>query len=134
MRRVDSKKVLNGVFIGVLATVLIIYALVIISLFVWATYTSFKSSIEYSISSYALPKKWLLKNYTTAFNDLVIPISPTKNVGILHMVLYSLIYMLGCSIISTAVPCIVAYCVARYDYRFSKILYSVVVIVMTLLQ
>lgn len=132
MKRIENKKVVNGLFLGLLATVLIIYALTIILLFVWATYTSFKSSIAYSVSSYKFPEKWIVSNYKTAFNDLVIPVSPTKNVDVPLMVVYSIVYMAGCSIVSTVVPCVAAYCVARYDYKFSKILYSVVIIVMTL--
>lgn len=132
MKRIDYKKIVNGIFIGFLAAILAIYAIMIIVMFVWAAYTSFKSSIAYSMSSYKFPKKWIVSNYTIAFRDLKIPVSPTKNVGVPLMVLYSFVYTIGCAVISTIVPCVVAYCAARYDYKFSKILYSVVVIVMTL--
>lgn len=42
----------------------------------------------------------------------------------------SLLYAIGCAITNTLVPCVTAYLCARYDYKFSKIVYSTVIIVM----
>lgn len=132
MVKIDGKKTVNIVFIGLLVTVLALYALIIVAMFVWAGYTSFKSSIAYSFSSYGLPEKWIIDNYTIAFRDLVIPISATKNVNIMEMILYSLLYTFGATLVSTVTPCMVSYCVAKYKYRFGKVIYFIVIMVMTL--
>ncbi len=135
MKSVNGKKIASGVFIGVLATMLVIYALVIILMFVWALYTSFKTSISYSISSYALPSEISFKNYTIAFEDLVIPVPTAEGitrVDVPMMIWYSLIYTFGGALVSTLVPCVVAYCVAKYKYKFGKVIYFIVIMVMTL--
>ena len=109
MQKVNNKKVLNIIFIGLLVTVLSLYAIIIISMFIWAGITSLKSSIAYSISSYGLPEKWTFDNYSIAFNDLVIPVSATRSVNVMNMILYSVIYTVGGALLSTLVPCFVAY-------------------------
>lgn len=132
MKNSSDKKALNFTFIGLLFTVLSLYALIIVVMFIWAGLTSLKSSIDYSISSYGLPEKWTLDNYSIAFNDLVIPISATRSVNVMEMIIYSIIYTIGGAVISTIVPCLVAYCVAKYTYKFSNFLYFTVILVMTL--
>ena len=44
----------------------------------------------------------------------------------------SILYAVGCAIAATVTPCFTAYAAARHDYKFSKVLYTVVIIVMAL--
>ena len=44
----------------------------------------------------------------------------------------SLIYSVGCAFFYTLTPCIVAYCAARFKFKFSKVIYTFVIITMSL--
>ena len=48
------------------------------------------------------------------------------------MFVYALVYSLGCSFFNTLVPCITAYLCARFPFKFSKVIHTVVIIVMIL--
>ena len=58
------------------------------------------------------------------------PGSPSRNVAMGQMYLYTFAYAGGCAFTSTLVPCITAYACARYKYKFSGILHTVVIVVM----
>ncbi len=49
---------------------------------------------------------------------------------ILEMYGFSFLYAGGCAITATVVPCIVAYACARFPYKFSKWIYTTVIVVM----
>ncbi len=53
-----------------------------------------------------------------------------KYVTMPKMYVNSLLYAIGCAITNTVVPCLTAYLCARYDYKFSKIVYGTVIVVM----
>ena len=58
------------------------------------------------------------------------PGSPSLDVGIGKMYLYTFAYAGGCAFTATVVPCITAYACARYNYKFSKVIHTTVIIVM----
>lgn len=44
----------------------------------------------------------------------------------------SILYAVGCAIAATLTPCFTAYAVAKFDFKFSKVIYTVVIVVMAL--
>ena len=58
------------------------------------------------------------------------PGSPSVDVGMGKMYLYTFAYAGGCAFTATLVPCITAYACARYNYKFSKAIHTAVIIVM----
>lgn len=76
----------------------------------------------------------LFYSFRNVWNFLTIGVTDsngnTAKVGVPQMYINSLLYALGCAVTNTLVPCITAYLCARYDYKFSKIMYNVVVVVM----
>lgn len=46
------------------------------------------------------------------------------------VLLYSVVYAIGGSFVAALVPCITAYFVAKFNYKFSKVLYAIVIVVM----
>ena len=58
------------------------------------------------------------------------PGHPATTVSILGMYGFTLLYAGGCAITATIVPCITAYACARFNYRFSKLIHTVVIVVM----
>lgn len=53
-----------------------------------------------------------------------------REVPMWQMYVYSFLYAGGCAFVSTAVPCIAAYACARFKYRFSRFMHTLVVVVM----
>ena len=58
------------------------------------------------------------------------PGHPASEVGILAMYGYTFLYAGGCAFTATFVPCITAYACARFNYKFSKLIHTVVIVVM----
>lgn len=98
---------------------------------VWGLSTSFKSDyyFEHNLLSFPEFNKKMFNNYLTIFNKLEFQHNAVY-FNFFDMVINSFIYTFGCSLISTFVPFLVAYLTARYEYRFSALINSLVIIVM----
>ena len=130
----ECKKIISKLLFIIIGILLAVYALIIIAMFVWAFYISLETSTDYAFSSYRFPANPTFDNYLIAFRELKIQINVgigTRYVKIPMMIVNSLIYAGGCGLVSTVVPCIVAYCCARYKYRFGKIIYASVIFAMS---
>ncbi len=55
---------------------------------------------------------------------------PGGEIAMWKMYVYSLLYAGGCAFVSTFVPCIAAYACARFKYKFSRFMHTLVVVVM----
>jgi ABC-type glycerol-3-phosphate transport system permease component len=101
----------------------------------WALMTSFKEEIEFMLDKFAMPSNFNLANYYTAFRTMRVPISfagGTAYVYTWEMIYNSLCYTILCTITHTLTPCITAYAVARFNFKFGKIIYSIVIVTMIL--
>ena len=114
---------------------LVIYAVCLFLPLLWAFITAFKTQREFRLNIIGLPKNWTW-NFSTIYNEFYVPVSTktgaTEYVNVIQMFTYSMLYSVGCSFFGTLVPCVMAYLCARYKYKFSKVVYSVVIIVMAL--
>jgi len=114
---------------------LVIYAVCLFLPLLWAFITAFKTQREFRLNIIGLPKEWTW-NFSTIYNEFYVPVSTqtgaTEYVNVMQMFVYSMLYSVGCSFFGTLVPCVTAYLCARYPYKFSKVIYSVVIIVMAL--
>ncbi len=76
----------------------------------------------------------LFYTYRNVWNYLKVGVTTnsgaTKDVYVPEMYLNSFLYAFGCAVTNTVVPCVTAYLCARYTYKFSKIVYTVVIVVM----
>lgn len=118
----------------VLLIVLILYALTLIGLLFWAVITSFKSQAEFRINILGFPDKWVW-NYGEVFRSFQVSVMAedgTRYVSMGGMILNSVIYSFGCAIASTITPCITAYLCAKFPFRFSKVVYFIVIVTMAL--
>ncbi len=122
------------VFTAVLLAFLIVY---VISLFIpllWALMTSFKAQTDFRLNIIGLPKEWVW-NYSFVFDRFKVDVTTPegrKIVGMGMMFLYSFAYALGCSFFNTLTPCITSYLCARFPFRFSKAVYTAVIVTMIL--
>lgn len=114
---------------------LCIYVVSLLAPILWALLTSFKSNTEFRINIVGLPEKWVW-NYSTVFEQFKVRVNTDTGVvdiGMGLMYIYSVLYSVGCAFFNTLVPCTTSYCCARFrQWRFSKLLYSIVIVTMAL--
>ncbi len=139
----DNKAKLSALTI-VLLVILVIYSISFLGLIFWGVMTAFKQNNilgyeKLTPLAYKLPKKWVW-NFTNVFKNFTIKgvnypdemsgSMAARDVTMGMMFLYSFLYAFGCALASTITQCLTAYCCARFDYKFSKIIYTTVIIVM----
>lgn len=123
-----------SVFRVVMLAGLLIYAVCLFLPLLWAIITAFKSQPDFRLNIIGLPEKWTW-NFPTIFEEFFIKIDTpegARNAYVEELLLNSVLYSVGCSFFGTLVPCVTAYLCARYTYKFSKVVYSVVIVVMAL--
>lgn len=84
---------------------------------------------------FGLPEKWMFDNYPHAFFGFFVEVQSGKELGKVYMTeqfFNSFLYAGGCALAATYVPCHVGYLTAKYRYKFSKILTSVVIVCIAL--
>lgn len=134
-----SKRKTNVAYV-VLFIVLAIYFVSLAIPLIWTLITSFKDVSVYQkayrngdVAELIGLGNLSFENYKTAFENFTITVDSTgAEVNILGMFGNSLLYAVGCGLVATFTPCIVAYLCARYRYKFGKIVYAVVLITMAL--
>lgn len=137
MKSVKASKKLSPLAI-ILCVVLSLYVLVMFGLLVWALLTATKD-ITYDYLGYPLPgavDKTIIPNKIgfprtfKLFENISRLNTGFADFTLVDMALNTLAYSVGCSLIKVTVTCVVAYLCARYNNRFSKITYNVVIVTM----
>lgn len=108
------------------------YSILLVYLLVWGCTTSFKGVLDFGKNILGLPNEWKFENYLTAFDFYYVKLGARRYVFVEEMALYSIIYALGCAFMQTLSTCIVSYATARFDFKLSKFIYSMVLVLMVL--
>ena len=119
----------------VMAVILGMYCLVLAIWLIWALLTSLKDPNDFLGNKYGLPNPWYFDNFAYVIYEykvekLIDGVSTVISTG--DMILNSVLYSVGSAFVATLVPCITAYLCARYKYKFSKIIYSTVLVCMVI--
>ena len=113
---------------------LVAYAVSLIFPLLWSLMTSFKEYFnDYLENGFGWPKALYYQNYITIFQKFTAPVETEYGeefVGIGVMVLNSIWYALGTSIVSTMASFLVGYVVARFKFKFCEVIYTVVILQM----
>lgn len=128
-------KLRTHLFQAIIWFVLALYALSLIVLLAWGVMTVFKTQDEFLISPLALPREWTIMNFVDVVTKLTTQIAWGAGVRTIfyeEMLLYSVIFSVSCAIVTTIVPTVMSYLVAKYPYFISRVIYAVVIIVMIL--
>ena len=115
-------------------TVLIIYSATLLFLLFWAFMTTFKSYQEFRLNKLGLPEKWVW-NYSYVYKMFYVPINTAAGrakVEMPNLILNSILYAVGCAFFNTLVPCLTSYMCAKYRYKFSSVLYWIVIVTMVI--
>ncbi len=110
---------------------LIVYTICLLSPLLYGLVTSLKTNEDYTLNPTGFPNPLSFSNYATAFEGFYVTIYNAvgmRNIYLERMMLNSLLYALGCSFMSVAVPCLAAYVVANYKYKICNVIYVFVII------
>ncbi len=121
-------------FAWILLVFIVIYAIALFVPLIWALVTSFKAQRDFRINIIGLPKEWVW-NYSFVLEKFTYPVATPEGQQMVSMpmqFLNALLYALGCAFTKTFVPCVTAYLCARFPFKFSKVIYTVVIITMIL--
>lgn len=139
MEKIKTKKRFHfSVILLILFIILVVYTLVFFTPIIWALITTFKDYNFYRLATLRKDVEGMLgfnhmtfENFKTAFVQFKIPVMDDY-ANIFEMFFNSILYAGGCAIVNTMVPCVMAYLVARYNYKFGKIVYGIVVVTMAI--
>lgn len=114
---------------------LILYAVSLLGVLFWGLMTSFKGAIDFMDHPYQFPRKFV-NNFKTVLGEFKLDNVVTadglssRTVTLAQMFMYSILYALGSAITATIIPCITAYACARFPFKFSKVIYFIVIVAM----
>ena len=104
----------------VAAIILWSFALSYAYVFLWGTAAGLKTHTELILEPFALPKKWLFKNYIDAFSMLEV-----KGVGMFGMIGNTLWLVIGGTFGSVMGSVLMAYAVTKYEFAGRKTLITI---------
>lgn len=127
------KKKIN-VFQIVIFTVLLLYAISMVYVIIYAGITSIKPHRDFDVNQnyLGLPERIDFSNYEVVFNNFYIddPIYPWVRIGFWEQLLYTILYA-GVSCLLTALaPFLMAYACTKFRYRFNEIISAIVIVTM----
>lgn len=134
MNKGKNRRVWSALLI-ILGVFLLLYVVSMLALFWWGFLTSFKDGMNDlnrfdKNRGFGFPKVWKVENYVSVFKDIEMAAQPGKTVGFFPILGNSLLYAIGCAFFKTLVPCLTAYSCAKFNFKTSKIVYTIVLITM----
>lgn len=136
MRNKISKKM--DVFTIVVYALIILYVLSMLYLLLFGMMNSFKHQFDFKENKFGLPSSkwggWQFSNYGELFVKFIVPITSEEGGGrsvyIEEMFLNTILYAGLMSIFTISTQVMVAYIVAKHNFKFNKIIYTTAIIVM----
>lgn len=123
----------------IILTLLSLYVLSLFGLLLWGLMTSVKADEEYGTSiikssMYQFPRSFVM-HIGNVMESMKISASADslftdEKVSFWEVTLYSILFAGGCAFFKTLVTTLTAYTCARFNFKSSKIVYSIVIIVM----
>lgn len=122
-----------SLFEALFFVILLAYSLFMVVLYIWAFINSFKTAIDFKISSLGFPTEgWQFSNYTTITEYFFVYNESGSPYGFFDMFGTSLLYAGGAAFFQTACTAIAAYCTAKYKSKISSFTYAMVLVVIAL--
>ena len=130
-RRMDAFQIILYVIVAV-------YCLSMVYVLLFGLINSLKDATDFEwLNPFGFPHKefgWKFDNYSKVFKEFKVSSMSMggEEVGFMGMFVNSLLYAVFMSLFSMATQIMVAYAIAKYDFRLKPLLYGVAVIVMLL--
>lgn len=118
--------------------VLTLYSLILAAVFVWAivfSVTDYWNDIYFADLYLTFPKKVFFENFSRAYESFTIQVQAGagfRNVLMPEMFLNSILFALGTGLAGAIAPCLMGYIVSRFNFRFNKIIDTVVLVTIIL--
>ena len=128
---VNRKKRKIGVYEVIVGSILSIYSLILIALFVWAFLSSLRTHDNFRADPLAVLSEFNIGSYEYVFDSLKLSYYEGKakvTVGVRTMFTNSIVYAGVGSLIQTFFTAAVAYCCARYKGVVSSLLRNIVIV------
>ena len=134
----------RGVFIGIGLALLIVYSVSFLTPLLWTFMSSLRNDFDFGMSpfSFVEGEKLYFENYKWVFANMTVPAYKLDGYqGVLRSIgdIYieeqfynSLCYTLICTLTHTLTPCICAYAVAKYNFKFGRFIYGIVIVTMVM--
>ena len=126
-------------FAMVTLVVLVIYTISLSLPMIWGIYTSLKDIMSFIEDPVWPSLSFSFENYIQAFDQFKTDIDvmedgikTVQTVYYEHMMVNSLVYSVGSSFIQTAIICVTAYATSRFNFKFDKVIYTIVIVTMIL--
>ena len=121
------------VFSVVCACFLWIFSLSLLFLFAYAFVNSFKSMSDFMWNPVGMPEKWETENYIHVLNYFRYQEKAHAPFYYIEdMIGFTLLYCFGCTLANLTIVTVTAYVTARFDYKFSGVVYTIVLVTMSL--
>ena len=133
-----KQKISRNIFLILGFTLMLVYTISFLTPVVWSIVTSTKKEVDFMTNIFGLPKldKFkdysLFENYVYAFGNIKVPVKGIGTFNIIGMFYNSVCYSVVATIMHTLTPCIAAYAVAKYNFKFGKFMYTIVIVTMIL--
>ena len=116
---------------SILFVVLCLYVLARVVLFIWAFMTACKDDLmDYPVNKTGFPKDfYLFKNIGEVYRLGKMKPSDIEY-DLIKMFGNSFLYAFGCAFARASVTCLMAYLAARYAYKISSLIYTIVIVTM----
>lgn len=115
----------------IMLILLICYTFSLFVLLGWGILSSLKTEFEFVDFPYQLPKTWKFENYTQVFKYFYVTSKATGESVYLPQLLFNTLYIaISQALAATIVPMVTAYACARFQYKLSNLLCSIVLITM----
>ena len=119
----------------ILLIVLVLYSLLLLTIFLWAIMTSFKTQLGYDKDKLGFPSPFTLKNYANVFSGMRVQIPTdggTRYVYIEEMLLNSVLYACGSAFCQAFCTATLAYCTVRYKGKAASVIHNIVILSLVL--
>lgn len=128
-----NKKKLTKPQLAAFIIVFIVFFLFAVSLiypFFWALLNSFKTNAQFFSDPFNFPVEWHFENYIDVFDKLAVRTTMGTQVGLGGMFLNSIWLSLGGSVLTVFSSTMVAYVVAKYDFKLKNFIYGLAIFIM----
>lgn len=133
----NTKKIKIDFFTIALIVFLVLFTISLSYLLFWSLITSFKTQDEFRLNRLGLPHDWTFFNFKVVIKNMQVRIVPMDGgmpwyANVSDMVINTLMYVIGCSLLQTLTPCLVAYAVSKFNFKFNIFIDALVMVVISL--
>ncbi|MBQ8685618.1 MAG: carbohydrate ABC transporter permease [Clostridia bacterium] len=123
----------NGLVFEIIAiTVLGLYSFTLLFALGWGIIISLKDIIDFTLNPLGFPAELRFENYLNAFKELKVEVAwgeGRRTIEFLELLFNSILYVVGCTLISTYTHLTCAYVSAKYPRWITKLMHTIVVVV-----